>query len=47
MRAAVAAGDAEVDEQLGDGLGRHRGAAVGVEGELVAFTPTGTGTCTR
>jgi hypothetical protein len=29
-------GDAEIDEELGDGLGGHRGAAVGVDGELVA-----------
>jgi hypothetical protein len=32
----VGSGDAEVDEELGDGLGGHRGAAVGVQGELVA-----------
>jgi hypothetical protein len=33
--AAVAAGHAEIDEELGDGLGRHRRAPIGVEGELV------------
>ena len=37
--AAVAAGDAEVDEQLGDGLGGHRRAPVGMQGELVASMP--------
>ena len=36
MGSGVAAGDAEVDEELGDGLGGHRGAPVGVQGELVA-----------
>jgi hypothetical protein len=36
VRAAVAAGNTEVDEELGDGLGGHRRPAVGVEGELVA-----------
>jgi hypothetical protein len=33
--AAVAAGDAEIDEELGDGFGGHRRAPVGVQGELV------------
>ena len=30
----VGAGDAEIGEELGDGSGGHRGAAVGVQGEL-------------
>ncbi len=33
VRAAVAAGDADVDEELGDGLGGHRRAPVGVQGQ--------------
>jgi hypothetical protein len=36
VRPGVAFGDAEVGEQEGDRLGGHRGAAVGVQGELVA-----------
>ncbi len=39
MGAAVAAGDAEVDKELGDGLGGHRGPPVGVQGELVRSMP--------
>lgn len=35
MRAAVAAGHAEVDQQLSDRFGGHRRAPVGVQGELV------------
>lgn len=27
---------AQINEELGDGLGRHRAASVGVQGELVA-----------
>jgi len=37
VRTAVAAGDTQIDEQLGDRLGGHRGAPVGVQGELVGF----------
>ena len=32
----VGLGDAEVGEQVGDGFGDHRAAAVGVDGQLVA-----------
>ena len=32
---AVAAVHAEIGEELGDGFGGHRGASVGVQGELV------------
>ncbi len=32
---AVAAGDAEVDEELGDRFGGHRRSPVGVQGELI------------
>ena len=35
VRAAVGAGDTEIDEELGDGLGGHRRATVGVQGELI------------
>ena len=34
MRAAVRLGHAELGQQEGDGLGGHRRAAVGVDGEL-------------
>ncbi len=37
VRAGVAAGDPEVHEQLRDGLGGHRGATVGVQGELIGL----------
>ena len=37
VRSAVAAVHAEVDQQLGDRFGGHRGAAVGVQGQLVGF----------
>ena len=33
MRAAVGLGDIEVDEQRGDGLRSHAGAAIGMERE--------------
>src|SRR5450755_2263773 len=36
VRAGVGLGDAEVGEQQCDGLGGHRGAAVGVDGQLPA-----------
>jgi hypothetical protein len=36
VRAGVGLGDAEVGEQQRDRLGRHRGAAVGVQAELAA-----------
>ena len=35
MRAAVAAGDAEIDEELGDRFRGHRRAPVSVQGQLV------------
>jgi len=36
VRAGVGLGDAQVRQQQGDGLGGHRGAAVGVQAELPA-----------
>ncbi len=36
MRPAVASGDTEIGEQKRHGLGAHRGAAVGMQGELPA-----------
>jgi len=36
MGSAVAAGDAEVDEELSDGFGGHRRSPIGVQGELVS-----------
>jgi hypothetical protein len=41
VRAAVAAGDAEVDEELGDGLGGHRRAPIRMHGELVPVDAVG------
>ena len=37
VRTRVASGDAEVREQQPDGLGGHRGASIGVQGELVVL----------
>ncbi len=34
---AVGAGDAEIDEELCDRFGGHRGALIGVQGQLAGF----------
>lgn len=41
VRAAVAASDTEIDEELGDGLRCHRAAPIGVQGELIGFDAVG------